>query len=204
MTLANLLIFAGVYFVAVATPGPGIALIIARSLGRGLGGLPWFVAGFTLGDLVLMTLAVLGLATVAHTFETAFQIFRYAGAAYLMWMAWKIFKSPTQPVEIAPDAIAEKPYAAFMSSFTLCLGNPKPIVFFLSIMPLVVDMEKIDMTVYLELATVVVLVISPVLSMIAILADRARRVFRSERALKRINTGTAVVMAGAAVAIATR
>jgi len=204
MTLTNLLIFAGVYFVAVATHGPGIALIIARSLGRGLGGLPWFVAGFTLGDLVLMTLAVLGLATIAHTFETAFQILRYLGAAYLLWMAWKIFNSPAQSLEITADAQVESPLAAFMSSFTLCLGNPKPIIFFLSIMPLVVDIEKIDLTIYLELATIVILVIAPVLALIAILADRARRLFKSKRALNRINKGTAVVMAGAAIAIAAR
>lgn len=202
MTLSSLLIFAGIYLAAVATPGPGIALIVARALGRGLKGLPWFVAGFAVGDLILMTLAVSGLAFVAQTFGTAFQILRYAGALYLLWMAWKIWQAPIHGMEIAPDALREPPARAFLSSLSLTLGNPKPIVFFLSVMPLVVDIQAIDLTDYAEIAGTMVLIIMPVLTVIAILADRARRLFRSERALKRINKGTATVMAGAAVAVA--
>src|ERR1700761_9333088 len=89
MTIAGLLLFAGVYFAAVCAPGPAFALVIARGLGRGTSGLPWFLAGFVVSDLILMTLAVSGLAMLAHTFAAAFQIVRYAGALYLAWMAWK-------------------------------------------------------------------------------------------------------------------
>lgn len=203
MTLSNLLVFAGIYFIAVATPGPGIALIIARGLGRGLHGLPWFIAGFVVGDLILMTLAVSGLAYVAQTFGTAFQIVRYAGAAYLIWMAWKLWHAPARAVDIAPDALRESPSRAFLSSLSLTLGNPKAIVFFLSIMPLVVDLKTITAGSYAELIAVMIPIIAPVLTATAILADRARRIFRSDRALRRINKTTATVMAGAAVAIAT-
>lgn len=204
MTLSNLLVFGGIYFVAVATPGPGIALVIARGLGRGLHGLPWFIAGFVVGDLILMTLAVSGLAFIAHTFGTAFQIVRYAGAVYLLWMAWRIWNAPIQVLAIAPETVRERPLGALLSSLSLTLGNPKPIIFFLSVMPLVVDMKELDASSYTELAAMMVLVIAPVLSTIAILADRARRVFKSQRTLRRINQGTAAVMVGAAVAIAAR
>ena len=204
MTLSNLLVFGGIYFIAVATPGPGIALIIARGLGRGLHGLPWFIAGFVVGDLILMTLAVSGLALIAHTFGTAFQIVRYAGAAYLLWMAWRIWNAPIRVRDIAPDAIRERPESAFLSSLSLTLGNPKPIVFFLSVMPLVVDMNAINASSYAKLAAAMVLVMVPVLTTVAVLADRARRVFKSPRALRRINKGTATLMAGAAIAIASR
>jgi threonine/homoserine/homoserine lactone efflux protein len=87
---------------------------------------------------------------------------------------------------------------------SLTLGNPKVIVFFLSLMPLVVDMKEITPLVFIELAVVIVLVITPVMSVALLAADRARRVFTSERALRRINRGTAAVMAGAAAVIATR
>ncbi len=202
MTLSGLLLFAGVYFVAVATPGPGIALVIARALGRGLNGLGWFIAGFVVGDLVLMTLAVLGLAFVAHTFATVFQIVRYAGAAYLLWLAWRIWHAPVQRTEIAPEEVSERPLGAFLSSPSLTLGNPKPIIFFLSIMPLVVDMTALTEVSYAELVAIVILVLPPVLGATALIADRARRLFRSEKALRRINKCTATVMAGAAMTIA--
>jgi threonine/homoserine/homoserine lactone efflux protein len=204
MTLANLLIFAGIYAVAVATPGPGIALVISRALGRGLSGLPWFIAGFVVGDLVLMTVAVSGLALVAQTFETAFLVVRVAGALYLLWMAWKIWTAPVRSVEVQPDAIKEAPCSAFLSSLSLTLGNPKAITFFVSVMPLAVDFTTLSISAYLELVVAIIVVITPVLAGWALLADRARRVFRSERALKRLNRGTATVMAGTAVAIVAR
>ena len=204
MTTSNLLLFAGIYFVAVATPGPGVALVISRALGRGLAGLPWFIAGFVLGDLTLMTIAISGLAIIAHTFDTAFRIVRIAGALYLMWMAWKMWRAPVAGMEFQPDAIRERPLNAFASSLSLTLGNPKPITFFLSIMPLAVDFNAITLAAYFELVATAIVVIVPGLVGWAILADRARRVFRSERALKRINRSSATVMAGAAVAIAVR
>jgi threonine/homoserine/homoserine lactone efflux protein len=71
-------------------------------------------------------------------------------------------------------------------------------------MPLAVDVERVTLTGYFELAGVLVVVLTPMLVLVSLAADRARRVFRSERALKRINQGTATVMAGVAVAIAVR
>jgi threonine/homoserine/homoserine lactone efflux protein len=204
MTLSGLLFFAGIYLVAVASPGPAIAFVVARSLGRGLHALPWFVAGFVIGDLILMALAASGLAFVAQTFETAFHMVRYAGAAYLCWMAWKIWHAPVAALDISGDLAREKPLSAFLSSLSLTMGNPKPIVFFISIMPLVVDMTKMDALAFAEVAAAMVLVFTPVLVATAVLANRARKLFRSERALKRINRGTATVMAGAAIAIAAR
>ena len=62
MSAYGLLIFALVYALAVATPGPGIAAVIARGLGRGTHGAPAFIAGFLVGDLIWFTLAALGLA----------------------------------------------------------------------------------------------------------------------------------------------
>ena len=204
MTASNLLLFAGIYFIAVATPGPGVALVISRSLGRGLIGLPWFIAGFVIGDLTLMTIAISGLAIIAHTFDTAFRLVRVAGAFYLLWMAWKMWRAPVSRMEVQPDAIRESPLNAFFSSLSLTLGNPKPITFFLSIMPLAVDFNSVNLEAYFELVATMIVVIAPVLVAWAVLADRARKVFRSERALKNINRGSATVMAGAAVAIAVR
>ncbi len=204
MTLTSLLIFAGIYFVTVATPGPGIVLVISRALGRGLHGLPWFIAGFVVGDFVWMTIAASGLAFIAQTFEAAFRFVRYAGALYLLWMAYKIWKAPVTKVELQPELVSEAPSSAFFSSLSLTLGNPKAITFFLSIMPLAIDLRTITPQSYVAIAVTMFIVMVPVLTAWAMLANRARRVFRSEQALKRINKGSAVVMTAAAVAIAAR
>jgi threonine/homoserine/homoserine lactone efflux protein len=204
MTLTSLFLFASVYFVAVASPGPGIAAVIARGLGQGMKAAPAFIAGFVLGDLIWFTIAATGLAVVARSFETLFLAIKYAGCAYLLFLAWKIWNAPVAAgdVEAADETVRSWP--SFLGSLSLTLGNPKVIVFFLSLMPLVVDLQSITPLVFAEMAVVIVLVFTPVLAFTLYLADRARRVFTSETALRRINRGTAGIMAGAAVAIAAR
>jgi threonine/homoserine/homoserine lactone efflux protein len=204
MDLAALLIFAGVYFVAVASPGPGMAAVVARGLGQGMAAAPAFVAGFVVGDLIWFTVAATGLAVIANTFEVLFLAIKYAGCAYLLYMAWKIWTAPVKAADVAAAAARVRSWPSFLGSLSLTLGNPKVIVFFLSIMPLVVDLKAITALVFVEMAVVIVLVITPVMFTALWLADRARRVFTSERALRNINRGTAGVMAGAAAVIATR
>src|ERR1700690_2077744 len=52
LSLSSLALFAGVYLAATATPGPGVAALVARVLGRGLWGIAPFIAGFVVGDLI--------------------------------------------------------------------------------------------------------------------------------------------------------
>jgi threonine/homoserine/homoserine lactone efflux protein len=204
MTLASLLLFASVYFVAVASPGPGMAAVIARGLGRGMAAAPAFVAGFVVGDLIWFTIAATGLAVIATRFEMLFLVVKYAGCAYLLYMAWKIWNAPVAAGDVAAAREKVRAWPSFLGSLSLTLGNPKVIVFFLSIMPLAVDMKEMSILVFAEMAAVIVLVIAPVMTCALMLADRARRVFKSEKALRRINRGTAAIMAGAAAAIAAR
>ena len=208
MDLASLLLFAGVYFVAVASPGPGMAAVMARGLGQGLASAPAFIAGFVIGDLILFTLAALGLAAVATRFEGVFLVIKYAGCLYLLFMAWKIWTAPVKASDVAASALQingrPRSWPSFLGSLTLTLGNPKAIVFFVSLMPLVVDMKGIGPVVFAEMAVVIVLVFTPVLLTTLWLAERARRMFTSERTLRNINRGTSGVMAGAAAVIAAR
>ena len=87
MTLYGLAVFSIVYALAVASPGPGVAAIVARSLVRGTRGAPAFIAGFVIGDLVWFTIAVTGLAALAQTASAVFAAIKYAGAAYLLYLA---------------------------------------------------------------------------------------------------------------------
>ena len=66
VTLTSLIIFAAVYFAAVATPGPGVAALVARVLGHGLDGVAPFIAGYVVGDMVWLMLAGDGLAVLAR------------------------------------------------------------------------------------------------------------------------------------------
>jgi threonine/homoserine/homoserine lactone efflux protein len=204
MTWSGILLFAGIYLMAVATPGPGMAAVIARVMANGTKGIAPFLAGYIVGDLVWFTVAATGLALVAQTYATVFVVIKYAGAAYLLYLAWKIFNTPVRTADVAAVVSRESALQTFLGSLALTLGNPKVIVFFLSIMPLAVEMADMRPMVFAELALVIIFTMTPVLLVYTLLAERARRLFRSERALKAINRGTAGAMAGVAVAIAVR
>ena len=204
MDIAALMLFAGVYLAAVASPGPGLAAVVGRGLWQGLFAAPAFVAGFVVGDLIWFTVAATGLAVLAKSFEALFLAIRYAGCAYLIFMAWKIWTAPVKAAEVAAAAGKARSWPSFLGSLSLTLGNPKVIVFFLSIMPLVIDPKAITPLVFAEMAVVIVLVITPVMATALVLANRARRIFTSQTSLRRINRVTATVMAGAAAVIATR
>src|SRR3954464_5515910 len=91
MDLAGLLVFASALFIAAASPGPGIAAIVARVLGRGTRGARAYTAGVALGDVVWLTVAILGLSALAQAFHGVFEIVKYAGAAYLLYLAWRLW-----------------------------------------------------------------------------------------------------------------
>ena len=202
MTLTSLIIFAAVYFVAVATPGPGVAALIARVLGQGLVGVAPFIAGYFIGDMIWLTLAATGLAVVAKAFAGLFVAIKLAGAAYLLYLAWKM---ATAPVAHAGSArSASRGWRAFVASLSMTLGNPKVIVFFLSIMPLVVDVRTLTLPQLLELGAVCGVVIFSTLALYALAANRARALLSSTRAMKFVHRAAGGLMAGVAVAVATR
>jgi threonine/homoserine/homoserine lactone efflux protein len=204
VTISNLLIFASIYFVSVATPGPGIAAIVARGLAQGTKGAAPFIAGFVVGDLIWLTVAVAGLSVMAQTFETLFLVMKYAGCAYLLFLAWKIWNAPVITKNVEAKTSNSFAWPNFIGSLMLTLGNPKVIVFFMSVMPLVVDMNAITPLIFTQLVGMAFFVLTPVMAGYLLLADRARRLFTSETALRRMNQGTAAMMAGTAVAIAAK
>jgi threonine/homoserine/homoserine lactone efflux protein len=204
MSFSAFAVFVAVYALAVATPGPGIAAIVARTLGRGRQGTVPFILGFVMGDLVWFIATTLGLSLIVKAYAPLFELIRYLGCAYLLFVAWSLWRQEPLLPEAGVNSPQERFGAAFSGSFFLTLGNPKVMIFFLSIMPLVVTPEEISWLVGLELAATIVVVISAILFSYVLLADRARRLFRSQRKVAILQKSNAGVLAGAAVAIATR
>jgi threonine/homoserine/homoserine lactone efflux protein len=204
MELHGLVLFCLMYLLATATPGPGIAAILARVLGRGRDGLASFIAGYVVGDLIWFTLAATGMAMLAKTAHLLFLGIRYAGAVYLLYLAYRLWTSPAQPVNDGDVPPQESRARLFLSSLTLTLGNPKAIIFYLALLPTVIDLTNMTVMAFLEVAGAICVILSAVLTTYSIAAFRARRLFKSRRAVRWLNRSTGTVMAGAAVAVATR
>ena len=204
MTLSGLLVFASVYVLVVAAPGPGIAALVARVLAKGTRGISGFIAGFVVGDLVWFAVAATGLAVLAQTFATLFLAIKYAGAAYLLFMAWKLWTAPAGAVTGTEGAATNGLGRMFWAGLTITLGNPKVIVFFLALLPTVVRLDSLSLAGFGEIAVSMATILSTVLALYVLVAARARLLFASPQSVRMLNRGTGVVMAGAAVAVATR
>jgi len=204
VSLYGLLVFSAVYFLAVATPGPGVAAVVARSLARGAQGAPAFIAGFLIGDLIWFTFAATGLAALAQTAQAVFVAIKYAGAAYLLYLAYRLWTAPVKPEPETTIDSGQKPLQLFAGSLALTLANPKTMIFFLALLPTVVELEQLTIAGFLEVVAAISLVLPLVLGAYVVLASRARRMFRSPSAVRRINRGTGAAMACAAAAVASR
>jgi threonine/homoserine/homoserine lactone efflux protein len=202
--LHGLVLFCMMYLIATATPGPGIAAILARVLGRGHDGLGSFIAGYVVGDLIWFTLAATGMAMLAKTAHVLFLGIKYAGAVYLLYLAYRLWTAPVAAMNVSGVPSQESRARLFLSSLTLTLGNPKAIIFYLALLPTVIDLPNMTVTAFLEVAGAICIILSSVLTTYSIAAFRARRLFKSPRALRWLNRSTGTVMAGAAVAVATR
>jgi threonine/homoserine/homoserine lactone efflux protein len=205
MDLTALLIFASALLVAAASPGPGILALVARVIGHGFAGVAPFVVGLIFGDLVWLAAAVLGLAIAAQAFEHVFLAIKFAGAAYLLYLAFRMWTGP-----VAAPALASEPrqrrsaVAMFAAGLSVSLGNPKVVAFYLALLPNLIDLGRVDLLGYAELAGVCVAVLSLVLSSYVIAAARARVLFSSPRAVRLLNRTGGALMAGAAVAVVTK
>lgn len=205
MSFYGLLIFSSVYLLAVATPGPGVAAVIARSLARGTQGAAAFIGGFLIGDLIWFAVAATGLAALAQTAQLVFVVIKYAGAVYLLYLAYRLWTAPpATAAEDTPLDTGQKPLQLFLGSLALTLANPKTAIFFLALLPTVVRLEELTVFGFLEIVAVISVVLPLVLGGYVFLAARARRMFKSPRAVRTINRSTGAAMACAAVAVATR
>jgi threonine/homoserine/homoserine lactone efflux protein len=204
MTWYGLSVFTLAYVLAVAAPGPGVAAIIARSLGHGLRGAPAFIGGFLVGDLVWFTFAATGLAMLAQSAYTVFLVVKYAGVAYLLYLAYRLWTAPAKPIDASVEVTRERPFQLLLGSLALTLGNPKTMIFFLAVLPTVVELKTLSAAGFFEIVLVIVVVIPLVLGSYAFGASRARRLFSRPRTVRWIQRGTGVAMASAAVAVATR
>jgi threonine/homoserine/homoserine lactone efflux protein len=201
MTLSNLLVFSLALVVAAGSPGPSIAALIARVLSNGLRDVLPFLAAMWLGEALWLGCAVAGLAVVARTLGVVFVVIKLIGVAYLLYLAWKMWFAPTQ-VSRGEMPSGQSPWRMFGAGLTITLGNPKIMVFYLALLPTIVDLDRVGAAAWIELTAVTLIVLMSVDFAWALLAVRARRLLTSRKAVKIANRTSATMMAGAAAVIA--
>lgn len=203
MELTSLVVFAGALLVAAGSPGPSIAALVARVISKGFRDVFPFLAAMWIGEAIWLSMAVFGLAFVAQSFHMAFVVLKWAGVAYLCWLAWKMW---TAPVTVREGEMprAESPWRLFMAGMAVTLGNPKIMMFYMALLPTIIDLGTVTLVGWTELTATMALVLIAIDLVWVAAAVQARRLLRSPRAMRAANRVSATTMAGAAAAIAAR
>ncbi|ANU38207.1 Leucine efflux protein [Vibrio scophthalmi] len=149
MSLESAITFFIAMFIFGITPGPGIFAILARAIVYGPRKCLMLATGIITSDLVYLNLACFGLATIADNWSNVFLLVRYLGAAYLIYLGYKMFRA--LPEHLEGDALSEPtqdkavgPLANFTQGFLISASNPKVILFYISFLPTFIDLTVLQ------------------------------------------------------------
>lgn len=137
MSLQTWLLFVLATAALIATPGPNVALVVGTTLRHGRTAGLLAVAGVNAGVLLQLGAVAAGLAWIVEAFSAHFDLIRWAGAGYLLFLAAQQLRSkPPEPGAAAPALAPER---AFGRGFLIAFANPKTLVFFAAFLPLFID-----------------------------------------------------------------
>jgi len=120
--------------IVVLVPGTGVIYMLATGLGQGKRAAIAAAFGCTLGILPAMLAAILGLAAVLHASALAFQVVKWAGVAFLLYLAWGTLRQ-RGGFDVAPDRARQGYGAIAVKAVLLNTLNPKLSIFFLAFLP---------------------------------------------------------------------
>lgn len=160
--------------IVVVSPGTGALYTIAAGLSRGAKASVIAAFGCALGCLPHMAAAITGLAALLHTSALAFQVLKYAGVAYLLWMAWQTLKE-TGTLQIETDRTPRSALKVIVEAVLINLLNPKLTIFFFAFLPQFVPANAPDtLPLMLELSAIFTLVTFVIFALYGLLAAQMR------------------------------
>lgn len=210
MTALTLAAFAGAIFILFFTPGPGNVAMVARTLDAGPAHGFVYGGGIITGDIVWLTVAITGLSAAAEAasdYQGLFWVAKLGGAGILLWFAWGAFQGWRHPAP--PDAVV-KPVskrgllATYAAGVAMPLTNPKPIIFYLSLLPAFFDLSQVTPVTYAIMVSIMLAMYGLTATVHVGLAHKARDWLKARGVKRWADLVTAVIMAAVAILLLTR
>lgn len=203
MTTSLLLAYGAALALAVAIPGPAVVSVVSTGLAGGARKGLAMAAGIALGDVVLGAAALLGLAVINASIDWLFSVMRYASAAYLVYLGFRLGLSGLA-VEARDSTGGGRLGEAAALGGAVALGNPKAILFHASLMPLIINVSVLDFTDGAAILAAVLVVNLTVMSAYALLSGRMAHWLGKPKRLRLLNQSAGVAMIGTGTFIAIR
>lgn len=189
----------------VLSPGPGVVMTLTNALRYGMRGTVGGILGIAFGALVVAAISATSVGVLLAASATAFTVLKWIGAAYLVYLGLRLWRSP--PFRFADQPAHEAGLARrFVEGLSLQLTNPKAIFFFLSVFPQFIDPAKNYTAQFAALVLTYSTLVVVIHCLYAVFARRAKRWLTSERGGRLVNraAGATFMFFGAALATAKR
>ncbi|EML1935167.1 LysE family translocator [Providencia vermicola] len=199
MELSTLLLFIPACFALNLAPGPNNLLSISNAAYYGftrscVGGL-----GRLLAFVVMIVLASFGLAVVLQTSEVIFSTIKFAGVAYLLWLAYQLWKSPTSEFSITESKTDTSIFKLAKQEFFVAGGNPKAILIFTAFLPQFIDPQIEAGQQFLVLGSLFLLLEFIAIMLYALLGLHMKKLLNKPKAKTIFNRTCSGLLAGAGV-----
>ncbi|MEH6403132.1 MAG: LysE family translocator [Sneathiella sp.] len=172
--------------IVVLAPGTGVIYTLAMGISRGFLGSLSAAFGCTLGILPHLAASILGLAALLHTSAILFQGVKYAGAAYLLYLAWGALKEKGALSINNKQDINKGPISIAVSGFLINILNPKLSIFFLAFLPQFVPNTSTNHTLDMSILGGIFMAMTFVIFVLygTFAAQLRHRIFASAKAMK--------------------
>ncbi|MEX0921218.1 MAG: LysE family transporter [Rhodovibrionaceae bacterium] len=188
--------------IVVLAPGTGVIYTLASGLGLGLRGSVFAAVGCTLGVLPQFVATLLGLAAIVHASALAFMVLKYAGAAYLLYLAWCAWRE-SGALSVGGAQQDRRMWRVLRRGITLNLLNPKLSIFFLAFLPQFIDPAAAPVPQMIPLGAVFIAMTLVVFLIYGALASLARTyVIEQPTVMKVLRRSFALAFAGLGVRLA--
>lgn len=206
MTTQSWFVYLTLVLVATSTPGPAVLLVMTNSTLYGRKKAILTALGNIVGIFCLGVLAVTGLGAILKTSEMIFSIVKYAGAAYLCFLGWKLIfqKSSISPEK--PNAAILEPVSSpkiFFQAMGVALSNPKAIVFLTALFPQFIDTNQALVPQFSMLIATLMFFSFAFLTGYALVAYQAKSWLTNPNRTKAFNRTSGSLFIGLAVLLAT-
>jgi len=170
MTPLSIASFFVIMLALAAMPSASVALVVARSSSLGLRNGIATAIGIVAGDLIFVSIAILGMSALAIAMGSLFSVFKYIGGAYLIWLGIQLFRAKETVGLYAPDDRRSTLAFSFASGLLLTLGDLKAILFYASLFPTLMDVTVFSLSDIVVVVVVTIITVGGVKLAYAVLA----------------------------------
>jgi len=206
MTIQSWLMYLTLVIIATSTPGPAVLFIMTNSTLHGWRKAVFGAFGNIVGLLCLGIIAVTGLGTILKTSEIIFNIVKYAGAAYLIYLGLKMIFQKSSDFKAMKDQLIAKDVKSqtlFLQALGVALSNPKAIVFLTALFPQFVNINEALIPQFTMLIAVLMTFSFSFLMFYALLAHKAKNWLTKPHRINVFNRTSGSVFIGFGVLLAT-